>query len=77
MQVGVGTLGCSLRLGASLLAFFFSASQWSHWKEDAKASLDDSSRKGGQRDWKQVGGCGFWWWVVQPQAFPFRAGHLN
>lgn len=53
-QVGVGTLGCSLRFGATLLAFFFSSSQLTHFKEEQKAQLDDSSKLGGQRDWKQV-----------------------
>lgn len=52
--VGAGTLGCSLRFGATLLAFFFSSSKLTKYKGEMKEALDDSSKKGGQRDWVQV-----------------------
>ncbi|MEW5311050.1 MAG: hypothetical protein WDW38_002796 [Sanguina aurantia] len=52
--VGAGTLGCSLRFGATLLAFFFSSSKLTKYKGELKEALDDSSKKGGQRDWVQV-----------------------
>ena len=55
LVVGAGTLGCSLRLGATLLAFFFSSSKLTQYKEEVKEGLDDAARAGGQRDWKQVG----------------------
>eukprot|EP00197_Chlamydomonas_leiostraca_P005564 CAMPEP_0202868094 /NCGR_PEP_ID=MMETSP1391-20130828/10182_1 /ASSEMBLY_ACC=CAM_ASM_000867 /TAXON_ID=1034604 /ORGANISM="Chlamydomonas leiostraca, Strain SAG 11-49" /LENGTH=519 /DNA_ID=CAMNT_0049548209 /DNA_START=350 /DNA_END=1909 /DNA_ORIENTATION=+ len=54
MVVGTGTLGCSLRFGCTLLAFFFSSSKLTQYKEEAKEGLDESSKKGGQRDWVQV-----------------------
>lgn len=54
--VGAGTLGCSLRFGATLLAFFFSSSKLTKYKGEMKEALDDSSKKGGQRDWVQVWG---------------------
>eukprot|EP00798_Chlamydomonas_sp_ICE-L_P011205 gene11205-18824_t len=53
MMVGTGTLGCSLRLGATLLAFFFSSSKFTKYKEEQK-EIDESAKKGGQRDWLQV-----------------------
>jgi len=53
-MVGVGTLCCSLRFAATLLAFFFASSKLTHFKEEVKAKLDDSAKSGGQRDWKQV-----------------------
>lgn len=52
--VGAGTFGCSLRFAATLLAFFFSSSKLTKYKEEMKEALDDSSKKGGQRDWVQV-----------------------
>jgi uncharacterized membrane protein len=44
-----------LRFGTTLLAFFFTSSKLSHFKEDLKASIDDRAKKGGYRDWIQVG----------------------
>ncbi|KAJ9520491.1 hypothetical protein QJQ45_000239 [Haematococcus lacustris] len=61
--VGAGTLGCSLRFGATLLAFYLSSSQLTQFKEELKVGLDDAGKLGGQRDWKQVGmgaGGGDW-----------------
>jgi len=52
--VGLATLGCSLRFGATLLAFYFTSSKLTQYKEHIKVVLDDNSRKGGQRDWLQV-----------------------
>ncbi|GAX83602.1 hypothetical protein CEUSTIGMA_g11027.t1 [Chlamydomonas eustigma] len=52
--IGTATLGCSLRFGATLLAFFFTSSKLTQFKEDFKASLDDHTKKGGSRDWIQV-----------------------
>ena len=52
-MVGVATLGCSLRFGATLLAFYFSSSKLTQYKEELK-DLDDHAKKGGQRDWVQV-----------------------
>lgn len=59
--VGMGTLGCSLRLGVTLLAFYFSSSKLTQYKEELKSTLDDQAKKGGQRDWVQVGGEGSLW----------------
>jgi hypothetical protein len=55
LLVGWGTIGCSLRFGATLLAFFFSSSKLTQFKEEAKSGLDDAGKAGGQRDWVQVG----------------------
>lgn len=52
--VGLATLGCSLRFGATLLAFYFSSSKLTQYKEHVKVVLDDHAKKGGQRDWLQV-----------------------
>jgi uncharacterized membrane protein len=41
-------------MSATLLAFFFSSSKLTHFKEDLKSELDDSAKSGGQRDWRQV-----------------------
>lgn len=54
LVVGAATLGCSLRFGATLLAFFFSSSKLTQYKGELKEGLDDQAKKGGQRDWKQV-----------------------
>ena len=51
--IGTATLGCSLRFGATLLAFYFSSSKLTQYKEELK-DLDDQAKKGGQRDWVQV-----------------------
>lgn len=53
--VGCGTLGSSLRFGATLVAFFLSSSKLTSYKEELKEGLDESSKKGGQRTWVQVG----------------------
>ena len=52
--VGLATLGCSLRLGATLLAFFFASSKLTHFKEEVKAALEEGAKRGGRRDWRQV-----------------------
>lgn len=53
--VGCGTLGCSLRFGATLIAFFLSSSKLTQYKEEVKEGLEEGgSKKGGQRNWKQV-----------------------
>eukprot|EP00195_Chlamydomonas_chlamydogama_P001436 CAMPEP_0202920566 /NCGR_PEP_ID=MMETSP1392-20130828/76920_1 /ASSEMBLY_ACC=CAM_ASM_000868 /TAXON_ID=225041 /ORGANISM="Chlamydomonas chlamydogama, Strain SAG 11-48b" /LENGTH=573 /DNA_ID=CAMNT_0049614069 /DNA_START=234 /DNA_END=1955 /DNA_ORIENTATION=+ len=52
--VGAATLGCSLRMGATLLAFFFSSSKLTQYKEELKEGLEEGSKKGGQRNWVQV-----------------------
>ena len=65
VQVGVGTLGCSLRFAATLLAFFFSSTVLTQFREEQKAGLDDSMREGGQRDWKQVWTGGAYLTVLQ------------
>ncbi|GBF93213.1 hypothetical protein Rsub_05945 [Raphidocelis subcapitata] len=52
--VGLATLGCSLRLGATLLAFFFASSKLTHFKEELKSGIEEGAKRGGQRDWKQV-----------------------
>ena len=53
MVVGAATLGCSLRAGATLLAFYASSSKLTTLKEELK-EVDDEFKKGGQRDWVQV-----------------------
>ena len=57
MVVGAATLGCSLRAGATLLAFYASSSKLTTLKEELK-EVDDEFKKGGQRDWVQV------WWLL-------------
>jgi uncharacterized membrane protein len=52
--VVAATLGCSLRFGVVLVAFFFSSSKLTHYKEDMKGDLVPQEKRGGQRDWKQV-----------------------
>lgn len=52
--VGFGSLGTSLRCGITLLAFFFSSSKLTKWKEAIKAKIDAEHKKGGQRNWAQV-----------------------
>jgi hypothetical protein len=52
--VGCATLACSLRFGATLLAFYVSSSKLTSFKEELKEGVDDQSKKSGQRDWKQV-----------------------
>ena len=53
MIVGTATRGCSLRAGATLLAFYASSSKLTTLKEELK-EVDDEFKKGGQRDWVQV-----------------------
>ncbi|KAG2428662.1 hypothetical protein HXX76_011367 [Chlamydomonas incerta] len=52
--VGCGTLGSSLRLGATLVAFFLSSSKLTAYKEELKEGLEENAKKGGQRSWVQV-----------------------
>jgi uncharacterized membrane protein len=52
--VGLATLGCSLRLGSTLLAFFFASSKLTHFKEELKENIEEGAKRGGQRDWKQA-----------------------
>lgn len=56
--VGAGTLGCSLRFGATLIAFFLSSSKLTQLQEEVKA-VEEDAKQGGQRDWKQVFCNGF------------------
>jgi uncharacterized membrane protein len=53
--VGAGTLGSSLRLGTTLIAFFLASSWLTQYKEVMKEGLEEESKKGGQRTWVQVG----------------------
>lgn len=52
--VGFGSLAVSLRCGVTLLAFFFSSSKLTRWKEGVKARIEVDHKRGGQRDWRQV-----------------------
>ncbi|GLC41178.1 hypothetical protein PLESTB_001529800 [Pleodorina starrii] len=52
--VGFGTLGASLRFGATLVAFFLSSSKLTAYKEELKEGLEENAKKGGQRTWVQV-----------------------
>lgn len=52
--VGFGSLASSLRCGITLLAFFFSSSKLTRWKQEFKSRIDVEYKKGGQRDWRQV-----------------------
>lgn len=52
--VGAGSLACSLRCGAVLIAFFLSSSKLTQFKEELKEGLEENAKKGGQRDWKQA-----------------------
>lgn len=52
--VGFGTLFCSFRAACVLLAFYFSSSALTQFKEEEKAKLEEDHKKGGQRDWRQV-----------------------
>ena len=55
--VGTSILASSLRCATVLLTFFFSSSKMTVWKEHLKEGSEDF-KKGGQRDWRQVGsGC--------------------
>ncbi len=54
LAVGTATIGCSLRFGATLLAFFFSCSKLTSFKDELKEGLDDAHKANGQRDWRQV-----------------------
>ena len=51
--VGSSTLGCSWRMGITLLAFFGASSRMTQFREELK-NVDESHRTGGQRDWQQV-----------------------
>lgn len=53
MFVGASSLGCSWRMGISLLAFFGASSRLTQFREELK-DVDESHRTGGQRDWQQV-----------------------
>ncbi len=55
--VGAATLGSSLRAGATLLAFYVSSSKLTTLKEELK-DVDEEFKKGGQRNWVQVGFLG-------------------
>lgn len=68
--VGLGTLGCSLRFGAMLVAFFISSSKLTAYKEELKEGLEEGARKGGQRDWKQAR-------AAPPRAAACQPPHAN
>jgi hypothetical protein len=68
--VGLGTLGCSLRFGATLVAFFLSSSKLTAYKEELKEGLEEGARKGGQRDWKQAR-------AAPPRAAACQPPHAN
>ena len=53
MFVGGSSLGCSWRMGITLLAFFGASSRLTQFREELK-DVDESHRTGGQRDWQQV-----------------------
>ena len=53
---GYKTSASLTRLSASL---FFTSSKLTQYKEEMKEALDDQTKKGGQRDWVQVGGAGW------------------
>lgn len=46
-------MGCSWRMGVTLLAFFGASSRLTQFREELK-DVDESHRSGGQRDWQQV-----------------------
>ncbi len=51
--VGAATLTTSLRIGLALLAFYYTSSKLTAFKEEMK-DVDEHFKKGGQRDWRQV-----------------------
>ena len=51
--VGGATFSASFRAAAVLLTFFYTSSKLTRYCEDRKLD-DESFKKGGQRDWKQV-----------------------
>lgn len=53
MLVGASSLGCSWRMGITLLAFFGASSRLTQFREELK-DVDESHRTGGQRNWQQV-----------------------
>ena len=74
--VGAGTLGCSLRFGATLLAFFFSSSKLTQYKEEVRQNMVDNYKRGGQRDWVQVF-CNGFIPMVLAVAYGFMAGCVD
>ncbi len=69
--VGACSLGCGLRFGATLLAFFLASSKLTQYKQELKEGLDVNFKKGGQRDWKQVRPRRLLW-HAQPCACSWR-----
>ena len=57
---GACTIGCSWRVGITLLAFFGASSRLTHFRMELK-DVDESHRAGGQRDWQQVWCCTTFW----------------
>ncbi len=51
--VGAATLTTSLRIGLALLAFYYTSSKLTAYKEEVK-DVAEEFKKGGQRDWRQV-----------------------
>ncbi|RHZ21999.1 hypothetical protein DYB26_015572 [Aphanomyces astaci] len=52
--VGTASMACGYRFGLLLLAFYFSSTKLTHYKEERKATLDASVKAGGQRSSIQV-----------------------
>ncbi|KAJ7515014.1 hypothetical protein O6H91_23G068500 [Diphasiastrum complanatum] len=48
------TMSAGARLGALILAFYYSSSKLTKYKAEEKRNVDEESKEGGQRDWSQV-----------------------
>lgn len=52
--VGFTSFACSYRFGFILIAFYYSSSKFTKFKQDYKASIEEDYAVGGQRNWAQV-----------------------